>query len=84
MAIFSFQYLSIHTGDLAVIDAIITHLYHQARHTCLPSFTIVFTDFCFAIQALQAPGQQNAQSVIQSIIYQAYYIENSYLKPFKI
>ncbi len=84
IAISSPQYLSVYSGELAAIDASTTYLYYLAQHAGLPSFTTVFTDFFSTLQALQALGQQSAQSLPQSIIYQVYRIETSFLNPFKI
>lgn len=84
IAVSSPQYLSVYLNELAVIDTSITYLYHLAQHAGLPPLTTVFTDFLSALQALQAPRQQNAQSFFQSIIYQVYRIENSFPNPFKI
>lgn len=87
IAIFLPQYLSVYSGKLAAIDATITYLYYLAQHACLPPLTTIFTDFLSAfqaLQALQAPGQQSAQSFLQSINYQVYCIENSFPSSFKI
>lgn len=84
IAISSPQYLSVYLGKLAAIDASITYLYYLAQHASLPPLTTVFTDFLSALQALKAPGQQSAQSFLQSIIYQVYCIENSFPRLFKI
>lgn len=78
------QYLSVYSGKLAAINVSIIYLHHLIQNASLSLLTTVFTDSLSALQALQTPRQQSAQSLLQSIIYQVYRIEASFLNPFKI